>query len=468
MAFTEFCCRSGGSNLNAGTRTGSSTEPGTAADLTYASGSWVASTGVFTVASGDPVADGVAVGDFCSVYADGSAVTGFVGRVTARTTTTITASLTAKAGTAPTDGTGNRTLKIGGAWKGPNAADTFPFNLATLASLTNSSSDTTRINLKNDQTYAMTVVITSASAGPYQVEGYTSSYGDGALSTISWSSGSFNHTITISGSGSCWKNIIVDSTGKSAAGENWNCTGNTILIRCVSKGSPRGGFSVVGSAIECEAYNGVGAVNLAGFRVSGSAICIRCISHDNSSNGGFVLVGAGARCEFCISDSNTGIGFELQVTEHTLIGCEAYNNTSDGVRLSNGSNGVFAIANCNLVKNGGYGINGSGSGGRIGEVVNCGFGAGTQANTSGATTGLKGIVETGTVNYASDVTPWVDPANGDFRINLAAAKGAGRGTFTQTASSYSGTVGYPDIGAAQAAVSGGGSRMVNVRGGADQ
>jgi hypothetical protein len=61
----------------------------------------------------------------------------------------------------------------------------------------------------------------------------------------------------------------------------------------------------------------------------------------------------------------------------------------------------------------------------------------------------------GSVTYATDVTPWVDPTNGDFRINLAAAKGTGRGTFTQTASSYAGTVGYPDIGAAQS--TGGGS-----------
>ena len=101
MAYTEFCCRSGGSNLNAGTRLGDSTEPGTSASLTYANGTWVASTGVFSIAIGNPVTDGVAVGDFASVYANGSTVTGFVGRVTARDTTTITVSLTAKSGTPP-------------------------------------------------------------------------------------------------------------------------------------------------------------------------------------------------------------------------------------------------------------------------------------------------------------------------------------------------------------------------------
>ena len=64
------------------------------------------------------------------------------------------------------------------------------------------------------------------------------------------------------------------------------------------------------------------------------------------------------------------------------------------------------------------------------------------------------------MNFASDVTPWVDPANGDFRINLAAAKGAGRGSYTQNAGG--GTVGYPDIGAAQHQDSGGSAALVLV------
>ena len=71
------------------------------------------------------------------------------------------------------------------------------------------------------------------------------------------------------------------------------------------------------------------------------------------------------------------------------------------------------------------------------------------------------IVENiGAVTYGANLTPWVDPANGDFRINLAAAKGAGRGTFLQTSASYTGTVGFPDIGAAQHLDSGGASGPV--------
>lgn len=110
MAFTEFYMQTTGSNLNAGSTNAD------AASLTYASGSWVQSTRVFTVASGNPVTDGVAVGDWVSVYPDGNTVTPFIGQVTARDATTITISSTISMGTAPTNGTANRTLKVGGAW----------------------------------------------------------------------------------------------------------------------------------------------------------------------------------------------------------------------------------------------------------------------------------------------------------------------------------------------------------------
>src|SRR5437667_2887639 len=143
--FTNFACRASGSNLNAGTRTGNTTVPGTAAALTYASGTWVQSTGVFTVASGNPSTDGLVAGDFASVYPDAATVTPFVGRVTASSATTITVSLTAKMGTAPVDGTTNTTLKIGGAWKGPNGTSAFPFNLVDL-SLTDAAGDFPRVN----------------------------------------------------------------------------------------------------------------------------------------------------------------------------------------------------------------------------------------------------------------------------------------------------------------------------------
>ena len=477
MPFTEFCCRSGGSNLNAGTRTGSSTEPGTTADLTYASGSWVASTGVFTVASGNPSSDGVAVGDFASVYADGSTVTGFVGRVTARDTTTITVSLTAKAGTAPTDGTGNRTLKIGGSWAGPNAASWFPLTLATLASLTNSSGDPPRINLKNDATYGLTTAATVTCNGPLAIEGYTSAYGDDGRATLSGGTSGASYTVlTFTGTNVLWKSFLFTGNGATGSGIAWWwSSATTRFFDCVfatHRGHP---YFANGIIEQCEFYaNNIGGGTSAagGLRMDGGTIRHTCV-HDNT-NDGIANFGGPIDVVCCVIESNSRHGIHLDEgggsgSSTRILQSDFYNNTTDGVRIANTSAATKVLENCNFVKNGGYGINGTGSGMRVGVVLNCGFGAGTQVNASGATTGLKAIVESGTVNYASDVTPWVDPANGDFRVSLSTAKGAGRGTFTQTAASYSGTVGYPDIGAAQHQDSGGGGvRMVNIRGGADQ
>lgn len=141
-----------------------------------------------------------------------------------------------------------------------------------------------------------------------------------------------------------------------------------------------------------------------------------------------------------------------------LTHIDAYNCTGNGISVTNGNTGNIGchIENCNLVKNGAYGISAlKGSGSIIGHILNCGYGAGTQVNSSGASTINSGMIEYGAVNYASDVTPWTDPANGDFRISLSAAKNAGRGSFIETSSSYAGTIGYPDIGAVQHQDSGG-------------
>jgi hypothetical protein len=458
MAFTEFCCRSGGSNLNAGTRLGDSTEPGVASNLTYASGSWVAATGIFTVAAGDPVADGVAVGDFASVYADGSTVTGFVGRVTARTVTTITVSLTAKAGTAPTDGVANRTLKIGGAWQGPNAAEGFPFNFVQ-TTLTNVVGSTPRVNLKNAATYSITAALTHTLIGPCTFQGYAAAYNDSGKAIIDGGVVGASYVLLTLSTNilPTLVNFILQNNGATGS-----ATGLLISVGSRSAhlgvvvNSVRGtGFQITGANVcltECETYscNQSNTATLSGFDAAASTTLVRCISHDNttSNTSGFKDAGFFVGC---IADTNGQDGFLVDNSFSMLLGCESYNNGRDGFRLNNTSSG-YHLENCNAIRNGGWGINGAAAAPLVGFIVNCGFGSGTQANTSGTTTGLSAIVETGSVIYPADVTPWVAPTTGDFRITLPAAKGTGRGTFTQTQAgppAYTGTVGYPDIGAAQ-------------------
>jgi hypothetical protein len=243
----------------------------------------------------------------------------------------------------------------------------------------------------------------------------------------------------------------------------------TLLTGCVAHDLRGIGFSATATNgithRECEAYNcnQSNTASIGAFTSSIVAVYDRCVAHDNSggNTAGFFGPNGGSTYIDCIADTNGGAGFSgsISLGNYNYVNCDAYNNGSSGVALTSASNpGNVVAVNCNFVKNGAYGVNLSGAV-RHGMLVNCGFGAGTQANTSGTTNGLSGVVESGSVTYASDVTPWVDPANGNFSISLAAAKGAGRGTFTETAASYSGTVAYPDIGAGQsnAAAGGGGS-----------
>jgi hypothetical protein len=423
---------------------------------------------VFTVASGNPSADGVAVGDFASVYADGATVTTLVGRVTARTTTTITVSTTAKSGTT-TDGTSNRTVKIGGAWAGPSGTSGFPFTLVS-SSLQNASSELPRVNFKNDATYSITAAISCGTTGPVCYRGYTTSYGDSGRFTIDGGTSGASYVLLTFTLNNQWiENCILQNNGAtgSATGLQMSGGGARCLVINVVVNNVRGaGISLTSGSVceECETYacNQSNTSGLGGIMCSTGTL-IRCISHDNSgsNNCGFIVGSGGVSPKLiqCIADTNGMDGFSLATTVGAveLVSCDTYNNVRDGIRNSSAGNSFTLIESCNCVKNGGYGVN-------ISSVVStavtlirsCGFGAGTQVNTLGQTNGTTYAVVTGSVTYASDSNPWVDPANGDFRISLAAAKGAGRGTFTQTASSYTGTVGYPDIGAAQHQDSGGG------------
>jgi len=451
MAFTEFYCdNSTGSNLNGGAPIGG------VYPITYASGSWVAATGVFTVASGDPSVDGVTVGDFASVYADGaSAPTGFVGRVTARDATTITVSLTAASGTAPTDGTNTRTIKIGGAWKGPNAGSGFPLSFVTNV-LMDASSNSPRINMKNTSDYVVSAAITT-NAG-VNIQGYSSTVGDLGKFTLD---GGTNAIIILTlGTTMDFGDAVIVSTATTGTGDTLLCNSGVVTVsRVVCHGARGSGIRVTAAVTlrECEVYesNKANSGSHAGIYLnSNGARAIRCFSHDNTSGSnchGFTLQANGALVNV-ISDTNAGSGVNVfNATNAFLNHVDSYNNTGDGVIISNSTAIGIVIENSNLIKNGGWGINGTGAGARNGAVVNCGFGSGTQANSSGTTTGLKSMVESGTINYPANKTPWVDPANGDFRINLNEAINTGRGAFTQTQGGYAGTVGYPVIGAAQVA-----------------
>ena len=458
MAFTDFYADfTNGSNVNAG-----STEA--AAVLTLTGGDWVSATGVYTKTG---AITGVSVGMFAAVRVDGATVAARVGRVTAVDANTVTISTTAGSGSLA-DQTGTASIVVGGPWKGPNAAVGFPFNFITNA-LTNAAGDYPRVNFKNNATYAITAAMTHGNAGPIQFQGYTSTVGDGGRAIIDGGTAGASYVLlTTTGVYSSLADLILQNNGATGSANGVVLT--TGVARNVVVHDVRGHGMVSNGALayECEAYlcNQSNTASLGGFHANDrGAAFVRCISHDNtgSNSSGFVWSVAGGVMVECIADTNGKAGLIVPAANSvvTVKNCDFYNNTSHGIDVgaSGSNNHQLHAENCNFVLNGGYGIAGTTSGTIGGLVQNCGFGSGAAANTSGTTNGLKAVVEAGSVTYASGVTPWSAPATGNFTIVLAAAKAAGRGSYTQTQSNYTGTSSSPDIGAAQASSAGGGGKF---------
>ncbi len=469
--FTEFYCQAGGSNTNAG-----STTNNTAA---YAStnGNWNGTTSVFTPTDGSTPASTVNVGDFASLYPDGAAVSTIVGRITAVAAGVnggITISSSVRAGaTLSTSATG-RSIKVGGAWLGPQGSVNpalqagFPLTLNFSGrNMQNLSGYMGRLNMKNDQVYTMTTTAITSNMSDMLIQGYTATPGDGGFATITTGASSINILVAESGS-SVYENLIFDGGNQSVGGADLavhNTTNGGGFCRCVAKNGMGCGFRsgglppAIAFFVECEAYNNNRAnlTNNAGFKGSVTGITyIRCISHHNagSNTPGWYIAGA-TQYYFlcCIADSNGQHGFQVgqRQTIGILQNCDAYNNVGDGINIVvgggiGGINTNILIHSCNLIKNGGWGINSPEQ--RIpAEIFNCGFGSGTQANASGTHNNTGGF-DFDNVTYAPNVTPYNAPTTGDFSI-VALANGLGRGFFLQTQLGYSGTLGFPDIGAAQ-------------------
>jgi hypothetical protein len=476
MAFAEFVCRSGGSNMNGG-GLASGAEPGTSAAYTSTNGNWNG-TATFTPTDGSTPNASVNAGDWASVYNDGATTPVYIARVVsvgAGVNGIITLHTTFKSGTAPTSSATGRTIKVGGAWLGPNGAVSFPFNFLVPQSMLSVAGDTPRVNFKNDQTYTISAAMTHGTHGPMLWQGYTTTFGDLGRATIT--GGTTGVSFTLLSIASVVDHVVSDFIfdHNGATGSADGIAGGTIrtqVTRCVFRNMVGAGADE-GVYIECEAYgnntgNGGGS---GGFISLGSTLfCVNCISHDNagSNSNGFYCQSAQFVAINCISAHNGSHGFNMNnMTGPVMLhNCDTYNNAGSGLRKQGGSSCPVLIRNSNFVKNGAWGIDLSGSSAGIeGTLYNNGYGAGTQANVSGKING-GAVYEVGPVNYASGVTPWVDPANGDFRINLAAAQGKGRGAFPSLMAGFSGTVAYPDIGAGQSDASaggggGGGGLLVN-------
>lgn len=448
-AFTEFYCNSSaGSNINAGDNKTLTTST---------NGDWgVASANRFTAAAGTPFS-AVSVGDFASIYFDTSTTTSYISRVTAVNAggASLDVSGTVISGSSPTISATGRSCTVGGVWKGPNAADSFPFTILA-GTMTNIAGDLVRANFKNNASYSITAAIQVNFAGA-RFEGYTTTPGDQGLATFDAGSSAIVY-LNLGNNADNTSYVNLKFTGSGATGANdgvvlGNGTLSCLFQRVAVNGSKGGGFTLNNGTnhtlVETEVSNfqSGNAAAKGAYQSGGTARFIRAIAHDGtgSNAAGFRLGGTMFSLEDCIAETVQD-GIVLSVPA-IIRGFEAYNILGNGIALT-GTSQLFVIENSNFVKCSTNGITATGSVSPYGVITNCGFGTGTMANGAN-TSSLGNIVESGSINYSADMNPWADPANGDFRITLTEAQGTGRGSFTETSAGYSGTIGYPDIGAAQ-------------------
>ncbi len=455
QTFTEFYCdNTTGANINAGDKTTAAT--------TTTNGSWSTVTNIFLAASGTPFS-GVSVGDFASVYVDGATTAVYIARVTTKTSSvSITLSSTAKSGTAPTTGATGISCTVGGMWKGPNAAENFPFNFVN-STMTDATPHFVRVNLRNTSQYNVTAAILHTVGTQITFQGCTASPGDLGKATIDGGTSGASYVIFtpgVNGSNFTIRDLICQNNGATGSAAGVATAGNREIVfeRCVVNSVRGAGFTTITSAaqyIECEAYSCQqnNATAPYGFNI-GVAGCtlIRCIAHDNTGNAvsGFGLTTT-ATCIGCVADTNGLDGFQLTATSSafTLTGCVAYNNTGTGIKtLASGVNSTY-LESCVLESNGSFGVNNASTTG-IMVMRNC-FTFSNNGGTGNAQT--SGIIDDyNTTNLSASA--FNAPTTGDFRRNSTAGGGAsvaaaGRGSFTQTQASYTGSVSLPDAGACQ-------------------
>lgn len=471
MAYSEFYVQPTGSNLNAGSTTDN------AAILTYAAGTFVRSTGVFTVASGNPQTDGVAVGMFVGLYTTaGATQVGLVARVTARNTTTITVNTTDIAGATAnvSEAAGASTLKVGGAWAGPSGTVGFPFSFA-VGTLVNAAADPLRVNIKAGTTYEITAGITHSLNGVI-FQGYTTTPGDGGMFKLGGDSASPTapYTMfTLSGAGNKvfhhWCNDNGGTTGGQTVGNNamFDITGNGNLVQfCWFSDSYRVGCRNGGAGslvMDCHAHscNRDDASGFGAFHSTATGDMTRCTASGNvvgTDSCGFSASANDDRViayDRCISIGNAGNGFEFTGSDHTIkmSRCISLNNAENGIEFNASTvtssclviedsviygSGLFGIRNANAI--------------RTGPIVrNCAFGD----NDSGDTTNVPASFIIDKITLGAD--PFEDSVNGDLRPNAVAnggelLKAAGFGSFfinPAWLTDGAATVSFPDVGAVQ-------------------
>lgn len=463
--YSEFYCRSGGTNINSGHTTN------VAAIYTTVNGNWSSSTAltnVFIPTDGvNPVTAGVLSNGFASVYLDGATNGVYIARVNYVTNAVnggIILDNTAASGTMPSVGATGRSLKFGGAWKGPYGNLGFPITIVS-AGLVDTNGYTTCVNFMNDAVYSITNNINQPGfAGPIRYEGFTTNPHDGGKATFQNNGITASYVLlTAASSFTEWVNLIFDGTGfTSGTSDGVTAGANQTWRGCVFhdiRGIGLNCGSAGGSIVACEAYlcNKSASSSKGGFQVTDNWKFYRTIAHDNTGANsiGIILIGK-ASVEDSILDSNAAAGIRVDSGANNLYfkNLSFYGNGSSALLFNASSSCAFNAENCVFANNTGWAIDTTGSTGKhIGTIENCAFGVGAGVTNSSGNVNIR--TAGGTIMLANNTSfsslPWTDAPNGNFKLLAGSALiGAGAGSFTQTQAAYTGTVSYPDINAAAA------------------
>lgn len=439
---------------------------------TAGTGSWASTTNIYTSVT---QTGSVTVGQWLCIYTAAQAAGGTAGTYWARITAVsggggsvwvITLSGTAFLGTSPSSGS-TYLASVGGAWKGPNGTIPFPMNQVK-STTTDASGDLPRVNYNSAANYAITSALNLAIPGSNVVhQGYTTTPGDGGRATFSGpTTGAQFVLLTISQGPYRFADIIFSKNGASGTPQNGISLTFTssyaIFERCSFASMGLAGISSstttsTVSFIQCEAYSnqnggGTGGLILAG--TNSSYLLDRCISYTNAGTAGYIL-GTGCSAGFvnCIAYNNLGIGFCLAATSWAMFdGCAALSNSTDGFACLGGS---MILTNCISTSNSGYGFNPTT--GAVAMLRNCA----SYSNTSGRSANT--VDDIGAITLSND--PYIAGALGNFALSSQAGsgalcRGAGCGTFTENLSILTAgpTIGFPDVGPAKCANSGGALR----------
>jgi hypothetical protein len=297
------------------------------------------------------------VGQVAHVFTDGSTTPKFIARVTAVSSTTVTVSLSAKSGTAPTTAGSGISINVGGAFKGPNGAVMFPFDFLT-STLTDASSNPPRVNFKGGTNYAITAGMTHFNSGPMHFAGYTSTVGDGGYATFDGgTSGASYVLLHIGAQNNFFCNLKFQNNGATGSSQGMTINARVQLEKCVVSNVRGDGYQInAGTPIfyECEAYSWNGsASSYSGFAFNATAQAVRCIAHDTTTTGavGFYVT-ADAILSGCIASNVKSHGFSLPSTAQVYVGnCNAKSCQGSGIYISNA---YATIENCILTSNSVY------------------------------------------------------------------------------------------------------------------